>query len=308
MPRIAYIRRSFHASTRAVIDRANAIIAEYLAQGFRLTLRQLFYQFVSRELLANRQSEYKRLGEIVNDARLAGAIDWDAIEDRTRWLRSNTHWSDPEDIIRETAHNFTTDRWRNQDVRPFVLIEKDALIGVIEATCEDNDIPYLACRGYASQSEVWSLAISQLRALEQRGQTPVIFHLGDHDPSGLDMTRDLRERLCLFLGHDLEVRRLALNMDQIAQYQPPPNPAKTEDSRFASYAREFGDESWELDALEPAVIAGLVADAIDDARDDELWSTALTEEQEGRSTLEHLAERWAAVQTFLEDFHDQPAP
>src|SRR5579864_7879084 len=99
MPKIAYKEFNFRAPTLAIVKKANEIIAEYAAQGFDLTLRQLYYQFVSRDLIPNTQKDYKNLGSIINDARLAGMIDWETIVDRTRELRSLSHWSDPSEII-----------------------------------------------------------------------------------------------------------------------------------------------------------------------------------------------------------------
>ena len=116
MPRICYIPKNFRKKSLEVIAAANRIIEEYAAQGFSLTLRQLYYQFVARDLLPNTKRSYKRLGEIINDARLAGLVDWDQITDRTRNVRSNGHWSSPSDIIRLAAavsnktnfHNFSS--------------------------------------------------------------------------------------------------------------------------------------------------------------------------------------------------------
>ena len=96
----AFIDKKFAASSLAIIEQANTIIGEYAAQGFKLTLRQLYYQFVARDLLANTQRSYKRLGNIISEARLAGRVDWNAIEDRTRNLESNPHWDDPAAIIK----------------------------------------------------------------------------------------------------------------------------------------------------------------------------------------------------------------
>ena len=81
---ITYTPKRFSAGSLAMIEKANEIIADYAAQGFTLTLRQLYYQFVSKDLLPNKQAEYKRLGSVINDARMAGMLDWEAIEDRTR--------------------------------------------------------------------------------------------------------------------------------------------------------------------------------------------------------------------------------
>jgi len=201
MPRIRYVAKNFSATAVGVIREANAIIAEYAAQGYDLTLRQLYYQFVSRDLLPNRQSEYKRLGDIINDARLAGLVDWEAIVDRTRNIRALPHWSDPAAIVQAAASSFAVDKWAEQPRRVEVWIEKDALVGVFEPVCEELDVPLFACRGYTSQSEVWGAA-QRLERYLVACQDVVILHFGDHDPSGLDMTRDIRERLRLFLLHD----------------------------------------------------------------------------------------------------------
>ena len=91
--KIAYIEKRFNSSTTSLIGSANKIIDEYLEKGFRMILRQLYYQFVVRNLIPNKRSEYKRLGVIVSDGRLAGLIDWDAIEDRGRNVQISPSWS-----------------------------------------------------------------------------------------------------------------------------------------------------------------------------------------------------------------------
>lgn len=290
--KIAYVNKRFRAEAQFLIATANQIIAEYRAQGFDLTLRQLYYQFVARDLIPNRQSEYKRLGGVISDARLAGLIDWDAIVDRTRNLKKNNHWKTPADILRASARGYREDRWATQPFRPEVWIEKDALIGVIEPVCRRLDVPFFSCRGYTSQSEMWG-ASQRLIAATDAGQTPMIFHLGDHDPSGIDMTRDIAERLTLFTWGNIEVDRLALNFDQVEDFNPPPNPTKLTDSRAQGYIVEYGSESWELDALEPTVLGGLIETAITRILDDDLWDEAVEKEQEGRDRLFEVAENWS---------------
>jgi len=291
MPKICYREKRFSAARQALIETANQIIAEYAQQGFTLTLRQLYYQFVSRDLIPNTQKDYKNLGDIISDARLAGLIDWEAIVDRTRNLRSLAHWESPSDIIRACANQFRFDKWNDQPYHVEVWIEKDALVGVIEGVCNDLDVPYFSCRGYTSQSEMWSAA-QRLAKFARQGQTPLVFHLGDHDPSGKDMTRDIVDRLSEFAGRDIEIKRLALNMDQIDQFQPPPNPAKITDSRAAAYIAQFGNDSWELDALEPQVIADLIRDAVFSVRDADLWAERDEAEEAARKKLQAVSEQW----------------
>jgi hypothetical protein len=297
MPKIKYQEKNLQPSSLQLVEICNAVIAEYIAQGFVLTLRQLYYQLVSRDIIPNKQTEYKRLGSIVNDARLAGLIDWNSIEDRTRNLCSLAHWDTPQSIVSSAAKQYRVDMWEGQEWRPEVWIEKDALLGVIEGVCEELDVPFFSCRGYTSQSEMWGASVRLLR-YAKAGQIPIIYHLGDHDPSGKDMTRDIRDRMEMFMG-GIKLDRLALNMDQIEHYHPPPNPAKTTDSRYAGYIAEFGEESWELDALEPSVIAALIRVAVGRLIDVPTWKKRTAKTDRERSQLEKMAGQWNKITSRL---------
>jgi len=291
VPKITYTEKRFSAGSLAIIEQANQIIVDYAAQGYDLTLRQLYYQFVSRDLIANKQTEYKRLGSIINDARLAGLIDWDTIVDRTRNMVSNSHWSGPKEIVDSCANQFQIDKWANQENRVEVWIEKDALVGVIENVCRKNDVGFFSCRGYTSQSEMWS-ASQRLLEYVENGQRITIIHLGDHDPSGIDMTRDIDHRLALFMGESAgAVNRIALNMNQVKKYKPPPNPAKITDSRATGYIKKFGNKSWELDALEPSVLEALIDATIAKYKDPDQWEKLVVIEQEHIKSLEKVARR-----------------
>lgn len=289
--KIAYVPKKFAPSSVAIIERANAIIREYQAAGYMLTLRQLYYQFVARDIIPNKVSEYKRLGSIINDGRLAGLIDWEAIEDRTRNLQSLSTWDSPKGILRTAAYSFRRDLWESQHHRVEVWIEKEALAGVFARVCNEERVPFFACRGYVSQSEMHAAA-KRLEEYAERGQQPVVLHFGDHDPSGIDMTRDIEDRLAMFSTNTILVERLALNMEQVEEYSPPPNPAKETDSRFASYMREYGDESWELDALDPKRLAALVENAVDGYRDSDKWEEALELENHQRARIAKIADEY----------------
>ena len=297
MPCICYAPHRFSPNAMALINSVNDIVSDYQRDGYRLTLRQLYYQFVARGLLPNAVQSYKRLGAMVSDARLAGLVDWEMIEDRTRGTVVPPTWDGPADIIGSAAKQYQIDRWRDQPCRPEVWCEKEALAGVLEGTCGDLGVPHLSCRGYASLSEMWASA-QRLRRAEAAGQKTIVFHLGDHDPSGLDMTRDVRERLRL-LGSRAGVRRLALNINQIRKYSPPPNPAKVTDARFAAYRKKYGTNSWELDALEPSVLQALVRKAVESLRDEELWKAAVQREERERARIRAAAERWEEIESLL---------
>ncbi len=296
-----FVEKNFKPETMIVIDRANIIIDDFMAQGFKLTLRQLYYQFVTKNWLVNKHSNYKRLGSIIDDARQAGMIDWDAIEDRTRNLEALPTWSTPVDILASAYHSYREDLWRNQEYFPEVWIEKDALTGVISNVCDRWRVPYFACRGYTSQSEMY-VAAKRHEDAASGGRIPIVLHLGDHDPSGIDMTRDNGARLELFSNYaGVEVRRLALNMDQIRRYNPPPNPAKATDIRFAGYEAIYGTSSWELDALNPVVIEQMIDAEIRTLIDDSIWARDYDDEQEHKRLLGETTKRWEEVKTFLNE-------
>lgn len=296
MPKIEYIDYRPHKRSMKIIEIANSIISEYAAEGMRLTLRQLYYQFVARDYIPNKQKEYDNLGAVISRARLGGLIDWNAIEDRTRNLAKNTHWRDPGHIIGAARAGFMVDRWAGQEYRVEVWIEKEALVGVIADICDDLDVAYFACRGYVSQSEMWAAAMRMQRYADNEQHT-VILHLGDHDPSGIDMTRDIEDRQSLF-GGCMDIRRIALNMDQVKKYSPPPNPAKLTDSRCASYIDAYGPESWELDALEPRVLKAIITRHVEDLRDDNIYREQIELEEKYTSVLEKVESDW---QTLLDE-------
>lgn len=286
---IQYQEKRFSVANQRLIEQANVIIKEYDLLGIQLTLRQLYYQFVSRAIIPNSQKAYDSLGELISNARLAGLVSWLAIEDRTRNLKSLSHWGSPADVLRAAANGYRLDSWEGQECYVEVWVEKDALIGVVEPVAIELDVPYFACRGYVSQSEQWRAGI-RLADQAAQGKRPVIIHLGDHDPSGIDMTRDNLARLTMFAGCDVEVDRIALNMDQIEQYQPPPNPAKMSDSRATDYVEKYGYESWELDALEPRVTQELIRNAVSARLDHELRAEVLDLQERQRQQLYDIAD------------------
>jgi hypothetical protein len=300
--KIAYEHTNFRSDTLVVIDQVNAILEEYAEQGYdNLTLRQVFYQLVSRDLIPNSQDEYKKLGKIISNGRRAGLIDWGAIIDRTRNLETIPSWSSPAAIVSSAAESFQTDWWKYQKCHIEIFFEKDALIGIFERIAQRWRLPYFSCRGYASDSEIWAAA-QRFNNIGEDKEEVIILHFGDHDPSGIDMSRDIADRLRLFHGSDspdVKVKRLALNFDQIKLYNPPPNPAKKTDVRYADYKKKYGNKSWELDALDPPVLDALVADFIDEYIDKEEWEMAQGRESDGKAELGEISKKYAQVKQFI---------
>ena len=321
MAKIQYIEKRFNASTMEIIDIADGILAEYKDDDLDLTVRQLYYQFVAHDHFPesrkwvqvpntgkwkkdpkgtkNAEPNYKWFSSIISNARLAGLVDWGMIQDRTRNLKRNYHNIDPGDAVQDALNQFLLDKWDNQQYRPEIWIEKDALIGVIESICIELDVPYFACKGYNSQSEMWRGSMRLLNHIEN-GQTPVIIYLGDHDPSGIDMTRDIDSRNTLFVSHhatneSIKINRIALTWDQIEEYNPPPNPSKESDPRGRGYVGKYGGSSWELDALEPRVMRDLIRETVDNYTDSHQLQKTMDLEEEYRDRLQRVADNWESI-------------
>lgn len=296
---ICYERQNFNKASLETIEKVEVILGEY--KGYKLTVRQMHYQFVSRDWCKNTDRNYQALGKLISKARIGGLLPWDAFEDRGRSLMGHRTISGPREAMAQTISEFKLDLWARQEYRPEVWVEKQALEGVIGEICSELRVDFYATKGYNSQSEQWA-AGRRLANYIKKGQRPIVFHLGDHDPSGIDMTRDNQERLSMFAGVPVMVVRLGLNMDQIRQYAPPPNYVKVNgygeysDSRARAYVEEFGtEESWELDALSPRVIRDLIEENVLRLRDEELWDEALEEEtMDIRRMTELMMEQYPA--------------
>jgi len=318
MAKIRFRNIRLGAAKLAMIDACNEIIADYRAQRLRLTLRQLYYQLVTKNLITNEEKSYKGLGATVSDGRLAGLIDWNAIEDRVRRPRNASEWESIPDLVESALDAFRLPRWKGQDYYAELWVEKDALAGVLEPLAFDHHVTLMVNRGYSSQSAMFEAAqrfidrcevtaheegIGEYAYPEGRGddddeaprevelaRRPVLFYLGDHDPSGEDMVRDVRERLAMF-GIDVDVQKIALTTEQVRRYRPPPNPAKMTDSRAAAYVAKHGRSSWEVDALPPEVLAQIVTDAFDGVLDREKMAEVIALEEKGKAALRKAAER-----------------
>lgn len=281
-----------------LIDIINDILEDYRSQGYKLTLRQLYYQLVAGDHIPNNQREYKKIGNVVNKGRLAGLVDWDMIEDRVRKPEKNIHWRDPKHIIDAAVNGYYEDRWKYQSEYVEVWCEKDAVSNIIQPVCSKWDVIFMANRGYSSQSALYE-AGKRFESAHFEGKVLHLIYLGDHDPSGMDMTRDVKDRMELFLEYregvaeeniPIVVERIALNMPQVKLYNPPENPAKQTDSRFDVYRDQYGDASWELDALQPSVLEQLVDDSVEAHVDHAMWDKAVDLEAASKQKLIDIAD------------------
>lgn len=281
-----------NADTTELLNKTVAIITDYAAQGYRLSVRQVYYQLVGRDIIENTVPSYKRLGRIIRKARMAGIVDWAVIEDRNRTLVKNNHYAGIGSYLKHTAQWFEIDLWEGQDNRPIVICEKDALSGILQPICEESDVYFTANKGYSSISHLYNIAKNIEHRATNDYQGTTILYFGDHDPSGLDMDRDILERVGMFSFFNLnDVKRLALTAEQIETYDPPPNPAKMTDTRAPEYIAEHGDSSWELDALQPEVLGNLVRGAIEDTiSHPEQFEEMQVAQEDGREQLKEIAQ------------------
>ena len=280
-----YKEINFRTDSLSKIELANEIISHY--DGLKLTLRQLYYQFVTRNAIPNKENAYNSLGNLISNARLAGLLDWEAIEDRVRIPRIPIDFEDIQDLVKAALQSYRLPRWEGQDWYVELWCEKDAVSNILEPMAKKYHIVQMVNRGYSSQSAMHDTADRFLS--QDDSKRKVLLYLGDHDASGEDMVRDIRERLAMF-GVTLTVDKIALTFEQVKQYNLIPNPAKLTDTRSKAYINKFGNESWELDALPPDVLHQLIEQAILNVLDVEKMNDVLEKEQIDKELLTGLVD------------------
>jgi len=270
-----------------LLDKINNILEDYLRQGYRLTLRQLYYQLVSKGIIPNKASAYAKISSLMVKGRMAGYVDWDAIEDRLRRIRLPYWVTGISDAIEDTINQYRLDRMQGQDNYIEVWCEKDALSNVLYRITHKYHIPLMVNRGYSSCTAMHDAYNRFLRCLEE-DKVPYILYLGDHDPSGLDMLRDIKERLSEFGIPLLNIIHVAITEEQIKKYNPPPNYAKVKDPRAKWYIQKYGHTSWEVDALNPKILHSLLEDNIKLLIDEKKYLDVIRQEEEDKQKLRDL--------------------
>ena len=266
-----------------------AVAAEYE----RMSVRQLYYQLVSRGL-PKTEGAYKRVADAAAQLRLDGSLDYRKIADGSRTRRPVYQHGSLGAALERTQELYRRNYWLDQPRAVEVWCEKDALSGVIQPVCDRWGVTYVATRGFPSLT----LRYESAMALRESGKPTQVYYFGDHDASGRAISANLEAELRQH-GADVRVTRIALEPAQIAAYRLPTRPGKHSDSRQAKFAAEHGDASVELDALPPSVLTRLVDTVIRDMVDLDLWErTALVEDAE-RATLASIVRiPWQTGQTY----------
>ena len=281
-----YQNEVFYGKTRKLIENINEIAESYYRRGIILTVRQVYYQCVTRNLIANSKREYDKISDIVARGRLAGLIDWNFIEDRTRTLRENDHWDNPQEILRTCADQYRIDTRATQPYYIECWIEKDSLVAILESATRRLDVPCYSSRGFSSITALHEAA----DRLKHSGRENIILYAGDHDPSGLKISEVIEERLKLFDANFI-LKRIGITLSQIRELNLPPYPAKDKDGNIKEYIAKTGlKDAWELDALPPEFLMSLYESEVNTLTDFEKLHEMQNREKRDKSTLFELAE------------------
>ncbi|MDP9471132.1 MAG: hypothetical protein M3Q71_10775 [Chloroflexota bacterium] len=254
------------------------------AEYDQMSVRQLFYQLVSRRAIEKTESAYKRVVDVSGQMRLDGSLDYRKITDGHRTRRAVWSHNGVRAALENVHDLYRRNYWLDQPWHVEVWCEKDALTGVIQPVCNRYGVTYVATRGFPSITLRYESALE----MRQIGKPTMIFYFGDHDASGQQISDNLEAEL-RHHGAEVIVERMALHPVQIRQWSLPTRPGKTSDSRHAAFTARYGNASVELDALPPNILTGLVERAIWTVIDEEAWQRAHKVEELERETLESLA-------------------
>ncbi len=266
--------------TKADMDVIRQTIVDVAESDPPITVRQGFYQLVSRGVIDKTESEYKTIVRLLTQLRRDGQIPFEWIADTTRWMRKPRTHSNMAHLLEESIQMFRRSIWEAQDVYVEIWMEKEALAGVLYEETERWDVPLMVTRGYSSISFLHSAA----QTIESVDKPAYLYYLGDFDPSGLDIARKVEDGIReLAPLADVTFERVAVTPAQINAWDLPTRPTKKTDTR----SRNFEGESVELDAIPPSQLRALVAACIEEHVDQNiLGDTKRLEALEQRSGAE----------------------
>jgi len=264
------------------MDTIRGALFDIVAGGAPMTVRQVFYQAVSTGLVDKTEQAYKStVGRLLTEMRLKSELPFDWIADDTRWMRKPRSYDSLDGMLREVAELYRRDLWRSQPDYVEIWLEKGALAGVVYPVTYEWDVPLMVTRGYPSLSFLHG-AIAAMPS----DRDCFLYFFGDYDPSGVDIPRNIEDRLRSFASDvaiTLEV--VAVTPDQIAAWNLSTRPTKRTDSR----AGRFGDESVELDAIPSDRLRALVLDRIERHIDTHALETVRVAEESERQILREIA-------------------
>ena len=294
------------ASYDEIVDAALDIFQQY---DTAITLRQLYYRLVSRLLIPNTINSYKRLSRIMVKAREDGDVPVNCLEDRSRRVlgRGDMGYNSAEEYLKkkittlqDSWKSFTMPMWDDQPKNVMISLEKDALSRLVSREANRFSVRTFPTRGYPSFSFVQEM--SRYITNQLGGKPTVVLYFGDFDPSGVDIERDLSERLERYGAKSFTVQRIALTDDQIKKYRLPPMPVKMSDARADSFLEEHGDRAVELDALDPNLLQTTVRKAVVKNINMRKWNARVRKTEElQRWIRDKLDDMEKALESEIED-------
>jgi hypothetical protein len=270
---------SRHDKTARLIEQAATILAEH----HPMTVRQIYYQLVSRQVIENSRSAYQAVSKAMVAARRENLVPWEYIEDRLRQPRHVSMWSDLADFAETAAAAYRRDVWNKQSTYIEVWLEKDALSGIFEDALRSYGVTLNVGRGFDGWDSIHNAA-ERFNAYETSGQEIVVLYFGDFDPSGEDMVRSLRERLA-DQASEPKIIKCALTLEDIQRYNLPTDFTKTTDTRRAAFVRRWGDVSVELDALPLQVLRSRIVEEVESLIDLKALHRVQRQESKDRQRL-----------------------
>ncbi len=292
--------------TQKQIDKLELVqqILNELKDYLPVTVRQIHYQLVGKNLVENTTSNYNMLSKLVKYARIDGYIPWETIEDRVRQAYLNRGWQNQEDFLETERYNFLKGYRRElqqeQENYIEVWLEKDALTGIFQRMLNPYCIALCPARGFSSVSFLNDLR-NRILTSQEKGQQAIMLYFGDHDPSGKIMLDTMQ----VTLEDEMEVADInydpiALTEKQIEQYNLPikMGSAKKTDSRYKKFSQRYGDEAVELDALSPKDLEEIIKHAIIKYIDLSKLDYHQKEAEKERSNLKDFKQK---VETFIDD-------
>jgi hypothetical protein len=291
--------------TTALINAALDILAEQNP----MTIRQLFYRLVSKQRVQNNLQHYQLVSRIMTKARDDGRCPFEWIADRSRPVYASSGFDDAVEYVATMRDGYRKNYWTTQPEHIEVWVEKDAIIGSIEKTCNDLGVTIRVGRGYWSTTAAHAIA----KIFSAIDKPITVFYCGDHDPSGQNIQSELYSRILEYDSGDFEMERLAISKEDIAKFNLPPLAVKNSDSRAAGFVKQYGNECVELDALPPLELRRRISEAVKSHIDDDLWTAAKAIETAEKlrihdavnqvsSMTDDDAPKWATFQSVRDDY------
>lgn len=272
--------------TKAETAQLRETVIEVLTEHNPMTVRQVYYQLVSRQLIDNNRSQYQGISNLLVDMRRDGKIDWSWIEDRLRKPRTPLMFNDIQHRMSTAINWYRSNPWKTQPQYVEAWLEKDALSGIFEDALDYYGITLNVGRGYDGWDSIHNAAQRYL----QIDKPITILYFGDLDPSGEDMARSLKERLATFYIYP-DIIKCALTFDDVQRYDLPPDFAKSTDTRAPKFIEKFGDISVELDALQIDVLKNRIVEEVEKLVDLDALKAVLTKDEKDREKLRKFVKR-----------------